>query len=373
MERQLTERQAVAWFIMFQTGSSFLVIPASIAVEAKQDAWLSVILAVVLQLLILPLLVAIARQFKEKNFVQYLQGIFGKWVGRGIGFFFILLYPYLTSALTLRNLSDFVNTTLMPETPAEVLYFFMMLAVAYSVLKGVTVCGRAAELLIFIVFVMILLVAVSLLSSLKIENVLPVFEFGWKPVMRGAIPLLAFPYLENIFLLFFVPHIGYAHWKNVVIRSSLFSGLIFFLVTFFCISVLSYGTTTNLSFPSFFIVRTITIKMFYERYEVLITVMWFITIFMRISLCMIVTVEGFGDLFQLKKPQALAIPLSLLTLLLARIVWPNIAFIIGFLQVWPVHAILLGLIFPILLWISGRIKRLKPDGNNNLAQTRGAS
>ncbi|RED59456.1 MULTISPECIES: GerAB/ArcD/ProY family transporter [Cohnella] len=349
----LSERQATIWFMLYQLGSSFLVLPSVLASAAMQDAWLAVPAALALQMLFLPLCLAVARRTGDKTFMAYLDDLWGKKTGRIAIGLFSLACPFLILTMTLRNLGDFISTSLMPETPTDALYLLMMGAVVYINRAGVAVCGRTGEILSFFAVSLLSIIFVSLVPSMKADNLLPVFEYGWRPIASGAVPLLAFPYLESVLFLFFLPRLRYSHWKRAVYASLAISGGIFLLLTLFTIAVLGETIVANVSFPSYFVVRTISVGDFYERFEVLITILWFITIFMRLSLLMHVSSAGLAHAFQLKSPQALLIPLSLIGLLVANFIWPNVSYLREIFNIWPIYALLFGAAFPFVVWLTG--------------------
>jgi spore germination protein KB len=236
----------------------------------------------------------------------------------------------------------------------------MLVLVGWAVGSGASVIGRTAELLFFLVIFLFVLLAMSLIPSMTLDNLLPVLEYGWKPVVRSSFILLAFPYMETVLFLFFMPLAGqYGHWRKAVVRSALFSGAVFLVLTATVISVLSQGVAANLTYSSYFVIRTVSIGDFYERFEVLVSILWFITIFYRMSLLLYVTVHGLAAVFQLAKPASLLIPLLLIGLFLAGLVWPNVAFLLEWIQVWPVYAFTFGGGIPLLIWLLGKLKALR--------------
>lgn len=358
--QQMTARQAAMWFILFQLGSAFLLLPRVLAGTAKQDAWLSVLLAIGAFFLLVPLYTAIAKQLEETSISDYILELFGRIGGKVLLCGFIAGYPYLLYIIVLRDLSDFLTTSFIPETPAEPILVLMMAAVIYIVRSGVAVIGRTVEILFFLVMLLFAFGYVSLIPSAEVTNLMPVLEHGWNPVLIAAFSMLIFPYSEMMLFLFLVPHIRQARrWKTAVVKSALVSGSMFLLMTLLTISVLSDGVVSNLMYPSYFAVRTISIGDFYERFEVLVAVMWYITIFYRLSLFLHVSVQGLAVVLGLQDPRPLLIPLSLIALIMANIIWPNTAGHTAALQVWPFYSMFFGIVLPFLIWMVGIFKRAK--------------
>lgn len=371
MNTRLTVRQAIVWFALYEIGSAYLVLPSIITAVARQDAWLSIPVSLGFHLLLIPLYTSVARQMKGKSFTDHLRRLFGSLGGAVIMAVFIFSFPFLELVMTLRNLGDFVTTSIMPETPYEAIYVLMLIVVFFAVRSGPPVIGRCAEILFFILLALYLFVRLTLLPDTKLNNLLPVFEYGLKPVVLASFNLFAFPFLETIAFLFFVRHIpDPKKWRKSLITSALISGSMYFLMVLQMIAVMSEGVVTNLTYPTFFIDRTISIGEFLQRFEIAVAVFWFVTIFFRLSLLLYITAQGLADIFRLRRANTLLIPLMLIALAMAHTIWPNTLFIVDLNSIWPYYAMMFGIVFPFILWLAGKVNgslasnRLKPRKNN---------
>lgn len=355
MNSNLTIRQAILWFALYQIGSAYLVLPAVITAVAKQDAWLSIPVSLGFHLLLIPLYASIARQMQGKSFVEHLRCLFGP-LGGTISIVFIFFFPFLVFIMTLRNLGDFITIAIMPETPSDAIYFIMLIVIYFAVRSGPAVIGRCAEILFFFLLVLYLLVRFTLLSDTTIDNVLPIFEYGLNPIVLASFNLFAFPYLEAILYLFFAQYIpDPKKWRKTVITCALISGGMYFFMVLQIIAVMSEGVVSNLTFPTFFINRTISNGEFLQRFEIFVAVFWFVTIFFRLALLLYVSAQGLADAFRLRSANSLLVPLILIALAMVHSIWPNMQFLIKFFSVWPFYAMIFGIVFPIVLWLVGKV------------------
>jgi spore germination protein KB len=347
----LTKRQATLWFILFQVGSAFLLLPAELAKVAKQDAWISVIISVGLFLLCVLIYAAIANQLQGKTMREYMTALLGKWLGSAVMCVFIVCVPLLIFIMTLRNLGDFITTSIMPDTPIEVIYVFMLIAVYCIVRAGLTVIGRSVEILFFVLPVLYVLNVMTLLPSAKFTNLLPVLEYGWRPVALAAFPLFGFPYLECVVFLYFVSFMDQSRqWHKAIIHSTLISGSMYLAMIIITTAVLSADVVSNVTFASYFVVRTISIADFVERFEILVT------LFFRLSLLLFVVVYGLGEVFRLQDTKSILIPILLISLVMSYWIWPNTTYIIQFIKVYPWYAMVFGIIGPAMIGLIGRWK-----------------
>jgi spore germination protein KB len=353
----LTTRQAILWFIMHQIGSSYLVLPSFLIELAKQDAWLSVLIAIALQLLIIFIYIGISRQMKGKTIVAHCQRLFGNIAGSIILFVFVWAVPFLIFILTLRNLGDFMSNVVLSETPANAIYLVMLIPVYFAVRSGTAVIGRAAEILFFSFFLLYVLVVISFIPSIQVQNLLPLLEYSWKPVIQSSLVILGFPYLENLLFLFLIPQYAEPNkLKKIYMTSTLISGFMFLLMVVIVISVLSVSVITHLPYASYFSVRTITIADFIERFEIIVNIFWYITIFFRLTFLLYITSQVLSELFKLQNNRTLLIPLLLIGLFAANIIWPNYAALVEMFNIWYLYAIVYGILFPFFLLMLGKLR-----------------
>ncbi len=357
-KQKLTARQATFWFVMYQVGSAYLILPTSIIKIAKQDAWLSALVSLAMNFLLIPLYVAIANQMKGKPLVAYIDTLLGNRAGRCFTFLFIISVPFLIFVLTLRNIGDFISTSIMPETPEEAIYALMLTAVYCVVRAGAAVIGRSAETLFMVIPSLFLFVSILLLPGAEFKHLLPVLEFGWKPIVRASFLLLSFPFLETFLFLFLLSNLGSSDiWKKAVVRSSLFSGFVCVVMLLMVTSVLGQSVASDLTYSSYSVVRSINIGDFIQRFEAAIAINWYISIFFRLALLLYITVHGLGSVFRLQDATSLLIPVMLIALIMAHSIWPNITYLVDFFQIWPLYAMVFGIAVPLVLWLLGRMKQ----------------
>ncbi|WP_410769047.1 GerAB/ArcD/ProY family transporter [Fontibacillus sp. BL9] len=360
---KLTARQATLWFIMFQLGSAYLTLPGFLAAIAKQDAWISILITIFIQLvLVIPLYVSISKQTKGRGFGDYVESLFGKYGGKIFMCVFCFVFPFFAFTLSLWFLADFLTTSVIPATPADSISVLMLIAVISVVRSGVTTIGRSAEALFILLIVIFLLCIVSLMPTFHINNLLPVMENGIKPIMHGSILLLGYPFMESFLFLFFLKNMEMKKWKKSLIFGNIGSGIYFLGVTVVNIGVLGAEVTANVTYPSYFVIRTITLGDFFERFEILVSMLYYVTIFFRLSLLLHITAEGLAGVFRLSDHRPLILPLCLIALAYQSDLWPNTSASQNDFRLFSFYPMFFGLVVAFLLWVVGKIKRInKPS------------
>jgi spore germination protein KB len=143
MER-ISKYQLGAMIILFQIGSTPLF---ELGIKAGQDAWLVVIISMLLGLLLLFLFLAIQSREPEKNWSQLLVQYFGSFVGKTV----LLLYSIMFTYESMRNIRDFGDLTLLtilPHGPISLIMLVMLTLSIYAIYKGIEVFFRLAEVIV---------------------------------------------------------------------------------------------------------------------------------------------------------------------------------------------------------------------------------
>ncbi|MNM92634.1 Spore germination protein [compost metagenome] len=249
----------------------------------------------------------------------------------------------------------------MVETPADALSIMMLIAVICIVRSGVSVIGRCAEIIFYGLILIYFVNIFSFMVDAKYENILPMFENGLGPIFKGAYPMFSNPFLENILFLFLLGNMtNPEQWKKVVISSSLICGIMYASVTFFAISLLGADVIANLTYPTYFIVRTISIADFFERYEIIVSMIFYLTIFFRMALLLYITAKNLTSIFGLKDYRSLLVPIALITISLQKDIWSNTVEATQMLKTAPIiHGGLFGLILPCILCVIGAFRGKK--------------
>ncbi|MCO0600670.1 spore germination protein [Peribacillus butanolivorans] len=345
--------------ILYTVGDSILVIPSIVASEAKQNGWVSGIFSVAIApLLVVFLYDALRKCYPDLTLVEYSQKILGKWLGIAISLLFIS-YFFISTATYLREIGDFMTSQIMPDTPIQVIMFLFMSIVLMSARLGLEPLARSAEILFPFVVILLSSLMILLLPEIKFQNLQPVWEGGLKPVIRGSIPFIVFPFIESVAVLMILPFVS----QKDRIRKSLFvgqllAGSVLIIITMLAILVLGVDLTAKEIYPSYKLAQKINIANFLTRLEAILAIIWFITIFFRFSLFFYVTVLGLAQTLKLQDYRPLVFPFGMILLVFTLIMAPNTVYYSNFiLDIWPFYAMTFGFLLPLLLLTIAKVHK----------------
>ncbi|MFE0508127.1 GerAB/ArcD/ProY family transporter [Peribacillus butanolivorans] len=356
---KIGSRQLTILVILYTIGDSILVIPSIVASEAKQNGWVSGIFSVAIApLLVVFLYDALRKCYPDLTLVEYSQKILGKWLGIAISLLFIS-YFFITTATYLREIGDFMTSQIMPDTPIQVIMFLFMSIVLMSARLGLEPLARSAEILFPFVVILLSSLMILLLPEIKFQNLQPVWEGGVKPVIRGSIPFIVFPFIEPVAVLMILPFVS----QKDRIRKSLFvgqllAGSVLIIITMLAILVLGVDLTAKEIYPSYKLAQKINIANFLTRLEAILAIIWFITIFIRFSLFFYVTVLGLAQTLKLQDYRPLVFPFGMILIVFTLIMAPNTVYYSNFISdIWPFYAMTFGFLLPLLLLTIAKVHK----------------
>ncbi|WP_028548470.1 GerAB/ArcD/ProY family transporter [Paenibacillus sp. UNC451MF] len=348
-------------------GDSILVLPTIVAASAKQDAWLSMLLALLLGLASGILFGAIANKLQGKSLITGAREKLGIWGGSFFGILFLVEF-YMCDLTLLSEMSQFMTTQMMPETPvnAIILFFIAVIIIAYR--YGLEAFARMGELLFPIIMMLFVFLVVFLIPQADTSNLLPIAGHGMGPIMNGIVPAFTFGFAEMVVLLMLVPHVvDNTKLTKPILTSFVLGGTILFLVVLFCVLVLGSNLMETKYYPTFVLAQKIQVGNFLERLEAIIAFLWIITVFYKTLLNYFALTTGIAQLLRLKESHMLTIPIGMILLVSAIVSTPNITVyndILNNYYPWFDMSFCVGLpiVFLIMLFIAGKRKK---DGKIN--------
>lgn len=352
-------RQFTVLIILFTIGSSILIIPSGLAQGAKQDAWISAVVGLIGGLLLVMLYNMITIRFPNTTLVHYSQEVLGKWLGRCVSFLYFV-YFFLLASFVLRNIGDFLTTEVLPNTPIHIIHIFFLLVIILGARNGIEVFTRSAEIFFPWLIIFFLLLAFLLTPNYQIGHILPVFGYGIKPVLRGAITILGTPYLELAVFLMVFPFVNHSPKARRAFLIGVFiAGIMLVIISLLTILVLGADLTANQLYPSYNLAEKISIGEFLERLEIIMAGIWFITIYFKLAICFYAATMTFAELFKLKEARQLYLPFGMIMIVSSIVMFPNTSYFLNFISIYFFYAMPFAIIFPLLILIVAMIRKKK--------------
>ncbi|WP_284036885.1 endospore germination permease [Neobacillus sp. 114] len=354
---KISPHQFTIMIALFIVGGSVLYVPAGLIHTAKQDAWLASILVVGLGLLLVYMLNALGSNFPNMNFAQYCEKILGKWLGKFVSLLYFV-YFFLSTATFVRQFGDFVIIQLLRETPLLAVHILLIVIMIMGVRYGLEPFSRAIGIFFPYIFLLFVLFILSLFPMIQFHQLQPVLDNGLKPIMGAAVKALGTPYLQLVLFLMIFPAVNQTKpAKKSFLLGTLIGGSVLTLVTLLCILCFGAIFSENQQFITYVLALNINIGGFWQRIEAIMAFIWFITIYIKITLYFYGSVICMGQILKLKEYKSLTIPLGFITLFLSLFINKNIVESDQQAEWWTAFSLPFGLFIPLLLLILSKVRK----------------
>lgn len=335
-------------------------LPVLTAGEAGRDAWLAAIISFFSSAALIWLIGRLTLVFPDKSMAQYSQELLGKWPGRLLSLFYLLLF-LLMGATDLRIYGEVIRTGFLPETPLLVILGSVILAAIMVVYAGLEPLGRMADL-ILPVFTLALIFTLFLPFLLaNPDNLRPLLYQGWQPVLLAALTptVMAAQYISLTLL---VPSVLEPRKAlRTAISSLLWASLVLVFAAVIVVAVLGADEGARAAFPVFKMIRAIRISDFFERIEFFPIFAWGLGLFVTLAVNLYSLSKGFSQLCLLKDHRPLLLPFSVILGTLALQGYKDFLDIRNFFRPQVVAPFFFfALLFPVMvLWVAYFFKAKK--------------
>ena len=325
---KLTNFQFFSLTALFTSGTAILVMASSIVGLAKQDAWISAIITPLLGTFEVWIIYVLGKMYPDMTFIDIMKKLLGKWLGGFFGFGYAFLCLNAASEVS-WYMGNFVLTESMPETPAITITIIYSSVLIIACLYGIETIARACEIFIYLVSVLFILTMVLALPKANIENLLPIFEDGVAPSLKGSLFLSGFLTFPSI-ILFMVYPINSKKPEFVgksLITGYLWAGFLVFLSVIMPILILGSTITTRSTFPIYLMAKEIDLGESFLRFEIIVAGIWVITLFIRNTLYFYSGVLSFSQLTGFKNYKRLVVPIGLIVLANSESIYKDPAYL----------------------------------------------
>ncbi|WP_339228898.1 GerAB/ArcD/ProY family transporter [Oceanobacillus sp. FSL K6-2867] len=203
--------------VSMQIGVGILGVPRLIFTEAKQDSWISILIAAAYVIIVLFVMLFILKQYDNADIHGIHLDVFGKWLGRLFSTVYIFYFAIALYSVLLTYI-EVVRVFVFPDLNNFVMGLLLMSLTMYGVLGGLRVIiGVSFVFGVLANWILFLLIHPAL--QIDFDHYLPLFQASFVDLLKGAratsytfmgfeILFLVYPFIQN---------------KNKVRLSSLFA------------------------------------------------------------------------------------------------------------------------------------------------------
>ncbi|ABY92310.1 spore germination protein KB [Thermoanaerobacter thermohydrosulfuricus] len=306
MNKRLEVSDLLFLMITFEIGTSVLF---CLGIKAKQDCWLSILIAMLISL---PITLMYVSSFEksQKNLPQLLEFVYGKYIGKTLSLIYALYFLYIAS----RNVRDYVElsvNTIYSRTPTYIFSSFMLILVMYYLLFDICVLARVAKILLPLILAIMAFQTTMIMmgDNFSFSRLLPILENGIVPVIKAAIPLIVtFPFGELIaFTTVFDKVKQKEKIKKIMLITTVFTGLLLSFNNIIIISSLGADEASRENFPLYQVIRLINLGNL-KNLDTLYVFIMIIGVFFKISVFTYAGLTMIKNALELKSYKYLLFP-----------------------------------------------------------------
>jgi spore germination protein KB len=248
-----------------------------------------------------------------------IKNIVGKYVGIPLSLIYIVYFIYI-AARVLRDFGALLITSTLSETPLFVINGLMILLITYGIYLGIEVIGRTGEMVFIIILFLGVLGLLTTIASgiIKPENLTPLLENGWKPVITTTFTqTYTFPFGEMVVFTMILPFLNkHRLGKRIGLYAILASGVVLCITLILEISIIGVNGATTSQFPLLQAITKVNIGNFIQRLDIIVVATLILGVFIKITIFFYAGFLGIQDIFNLTKNKQKIICLLFLSILI---------------------------------------------------------
>lgn len=293
MKMELTGIQ-VFWMIMTMNLGMSLVMTITPALQVdSQDAWMSIIVACGIAMLVALLATQTSKLQPALTLVESSQKILGSWLGKLVIVTYIIQW-YTIIPIVLRQFSDLAQVMLLQKTPKEAIIALMVLLIVYvTYIGGIEGVGRCSEFLGPIILIMVAVVLVANIFNVHGSQILPVYaDSGMLKIVKGAFAPASYlgHSIEYLMLASFVKQ--QPHKSSYVFWAVLLASFMVLVTTVTIICTIGSTLASTMWYPFFELARKISLFGFIDNFDAVPVVVWIASVFIKLSVYFFVACYG---------------------------------------------------------------------------------
>jgi|SRR5690625_657183 len=295
-----------------QIGVGILGVPKYIFLDARQDSWVSVLIATAYMALVIAAMLYILNQYKNADIFSIQVDLFGKWIGKILGTLYIL---FLISALAivLKTYIEVIQIFIYPTIPSYFMGLILLSLMVYSVLGGIRIVVGVCFIFFFL-SLWVLFLLYNPVMSMDMTHFQPVLNTSVVNLLKGAksttlsllgieILFIIYPFIENKNKL-----------KKPVYFGAFFSAFIILLSTIISIGYYSPLDFEKMDWAVLTLIKEVSFS-FIERFDYIVVVEWFMIVLPTMAVYMWAITYGVKRLYAVSQKMTLySISIALLIL-----------------------------------------------------------
>lgn len=292
---RIKHRQA-AWIISaILLSGGLITFPRELVRISGKDAWTCFVLPFMFAFLIIYLYTRMMKYKPGKHIFSIVTDSFGTIIGNGINLI-LILYFWMLLSRDITSLSFFLNSTILTETPREMIIWLLGPVLLYYGKLGFEPVARVNDFSLPFMVVILIFLPLLVSNEIKPELLMPTFTGDPHALLYGNVANLG--WVGDLFVIgSFLHKLQDGAKTRVYLRIGTVVGMALLVMGIFLnLCVMGPNITGRVLYPYHVMVEQIQITDFMDRLETLIYVLWFPVYFVNTAVFAIALFVGFSHL-----------------------------------------------------------------------------
>lgn len=285
----ITSRQSSQIIASTLMGTGVLTLPRQATSQVHQSGWITTICAGVVIFFIMWAITKLGLRFRGKTFIEYtgsLLGMKSEKTGKIVAlpiFVFFILYWLALAVISLRMFGELMVTSLLTQTPLEVVIGTMLLALLAFLIVELEVVARFNEVLLLLAVGLILIIVIFSFQHASLINIFPLFSTDIPTFLKDIVKEM-FSYQGFTIMLLFMAYTQREKNTAAAFLGIAIPGISYAAIVFAAIATFGYEEIQNLTWPTLELVKSAGYSFaIFQRVESGFVAVWLIAVFTTIG------------------------------------------------------------------------------------------
>lgn len=297
----ISSRQLFFTIALARISALLVLLPVVQSGDARQDAWIAVILATAASVVIVYLGTYLASRYPEKSLGHFASDLLGKPMGTIVTCLLALSF-YALCLIRTRLMSLVLISHFMRRTPGWALAVPVLLTAMYGAMNGPDTVGRASE---FLFTIMIMIIVGALIMSCiwgidRVGGLRPVLSRGLRPVLAASVPATFLGLVSGLQVLALGRFtVDKRRMTRAAALALIVSGLVLLAVTIDVLTTLGPTQAQMYVTPVLALASSIFIEGTLERLDLVLMASWLLGIIFDVTTLLMSSAILIGNSFRL--------------------------------------------------------------------------
>ncbi|NLI91421.1 MAG: endospore germination permease [Peptococcaceae bacterium] len=306
---KITNTQVILLIIALRFTIYFLSLSTTTP-PANQDIWIAQLGSMLYAAILFSPLLILSRKFPNRSLWEYPEQITGKIASKLISVLYLgylLLLPLLLSI----NLTLFIGSALLPETPKYIHLIFLFIPSVFAAYQGIVNIARTGQIIIPVVLALFLLTMVLGIPIYDFKVLVPIFKDSTLLQLHQGSLSFALYFQDGLILFFMAPDMKEKFIEKTFFIALVMSTLLFVIISLCPLMVFGVEQVKHLNYPFYLFVREIEVFDFIEHIEPVVLLGWLMDSLFKFSVYTYFAAKGMQQITGAKSHHKFIIPFAL--------------------------------------------------------------